>query len=609
MIVLSRHPIDVLRMSDYQILHSCHSKGRDEYKCAIEEAIGGGPIAYIVNKSELEKNVEENENINSIEEYINQTDEIFEDEDRQQEGITPKSRLRINRYYNKEDDYEIAIPRVTQFGEYMAGFYQTIKNFLKEKQQNIIEKYGLNEKVNFYDFVLTGGSYKEKGDGELFNEFFDEQIVPPDEQVKFEGPFIHKNEMIDNEISNILNNFSSDFVEFNAPFYIQDEQPIISPILTIEIEDIIINENDLNNIKNIVSNNLNKKLKEMHQDTEINYENENIIIKIFLKNINDPNDLNDLNDIIDILNKMENENEMELTVRNIIIDINEKIKSAQSKIPYEENNEIIENIENKLENIEIDESINEIQIYEGYITYIYGKYLIKNIDDYLSRILPILIRNKDDLKKEYINIIDPINKGKYFKELKIEINRNGNFIVKFKIDTLMNTKEIIEIIKKIIINVDEQHDSIEIKIKNNINEKIFEYYYRFALPTLLKEPDKFQIIKNEIGEENINEITNYFKDKIEERYNIYITYHIKEINEIEIRKNNKKQYYDEETKQYNDEILNLYEEQKNTLNMLKEIIEVNPIFKNVLQKYINNNIMKYEKETQNLIKDFFNELV
>ncbi len=56
-IVISRHPIDVLRMSDIGSIRSCHSEGSEYFHCAVAEAKGHGPIAYLVNSSDLENHL------------------------------------------------------------------------------------------------------------------------------------------------------------------------------------------------------------------------------------------------------------------------------------------------------------------------------------------------------------------------------------------------------------------------------------------------------------------------------------------------------------------------------------------------------------------------
>jgi hypothetical protein len=54
MIVISRAPIDILRMSDHDGWTSCHSTGGGYFKCAIEESVTGGAVSYIVKEKDLE---------------------------------------------------------------------------------------------------------------------------------------------------------------------------------------------------------------------------------------------------------------------------------------------------------------------------------------------------------------------------------------------------------------------------------------------------------------------------------------------------------------------------------------------------------------------------
>ena len=46
-VIVSRHPVDVLRMSDFADMSSCHSVGGAYYQCAISEARNQGMIAYV----------------------------------------------------------------------------------------------------------------------------------------------------------------------------------------------------------------------------------------------------------------------------------------------------------------------------------------------------------------------------------------------------------------------------------------------------------------------------------------------------------------------------------------------------------------------------------
>jgi hypothetical protein len=75
-IILSRHPIDVLRMSDIGNIQSCHSEGSSHFQCAVAEAKGHGPIAYLVTQAELNKLLKPSE---EREKPIAKIDRMFSD--------------------------------------------------------------------------------------------------------------------------------------------------------------------------------------------------------------------------------------------------------------------------------------------------------------------------------------------------------------------------------------------------------------------------------------------------------------------------------------------------------------------------------------------------
>lgn len=147
-IILSRHPIDVLRMSDFpaQGIKSCHSQGGSYFDCAQEEAKGQGLIAYLVRTEDLD-------------EVVLDDDEIFEDQERDVEGITPRSRIRIRRYvtYDEEGEkeLEIALPETAIYRKNYPGFYKTIRDFLFPFQKEILEKHKTKS------WELKGGSYSD----------------------------------------------------------------------------------------------------------------------------------------------------------------------------------------------------------------------------------------------------------------------------------------------------------------------------------------------------------------------------------------------------------------------------------------------------------------
>ena len=108
-VVLSRHPIDVLRMSDFENLESCHSAGSAYFQCAIAESQGHGPIAYIVENDQLH-------GVN-FDEHEFQNGEVFTDLDRGIRGLTPISRLRVRKYVKDNPSSERGEERGNYKGE------------------------------------------------------------------------------------------------------------------------------------------------------------------------------------------------------------------------------------------------------------------------------------------------------------------------------------------------------------------------------------------------------------------------------------------------------------------------------------------------------------
>lgn len=151
-IVISRNPIDVLRMSDFEHIQSCHSQGGDYFDCAVQEAKGHGPIAFLIRKQDAK-------NLNL------EAPEIFQDKERNIEGITPVARIRFRRYINKAENYELAIPQGAVYGSFdNDGFRNSVLSWAKEKQPV--------KNPNMQDFVRKGGKYSEDEDQDLFNDFF-----------------------------------------------------------------------------------------------------------------------------------------------------------------------------------------------------------------------------------------------------------------------------------------------------------------------------------------------------------------------------------------------------------------------------------------------------
>lgn len=166
-IIFSRHPIDVLRMSDFENIQSCHSQGGAYFHCAIQEAQGHGLIAYVVSASEYAK----------VKDRL-QDEEIFADkpwepthrraeprEARNIEGAAPLARMRAKEFYNSKLNISIALPEKKAYGTPVFGFAKTFERWIREKQDA-----HLPEKIIPNDYELAGGYYADYG---TYYEFFE----------------------------------------------------------------------------------------------------------------------------------------------------------------------------------------------------------------------------------------------------------------------------------------------------------------------------------------------------------------------------------------------------------------------------------------------------
>ena len=165
-IVLSRHPIDILRMSDFRPgetvgrnapnITSCHSPDREYFHCAKMEAKHGGPIAFLVDEDDM-GNVDLDE------------DEIFEDKERDVDGVTPLARLRFRRFTSRDGQTDLMVPETHVYGSSPnykgVNFSDKVLNWAKEAQADIV-----NKKWSIDDFVMRGGSYRDTGsDSSMWN--------------------------------------------------------------------------------------------------------------------------------------------------------------------------------------------------------------------------------------------------------------------------------------------------------------------------------------------------------------------------------------------------------------------------------------------------------
>lgn len=166
-IIISRSPIDLVRMSDHDNISSCHSPGNSFFKCAKQEARTGGAVAFVVKNSDL-KNVDI------------QKPELFKDKQRKIDGIVPLERLRLRRfvaYSGKKDieDLNMLVPELRTYGTKNVGFYDQVKQWATNSQKDAIDK--IDPEINYHDFHLKGGSYQDSSADKIWSNFFDKEVT------------------------------------------------------------------------------------------------------------------------------------------------------------------------------------------------------------------------------------------------------------------------------------------------------------------------------------------------------------------------------------------------------------------------------------------------
>lgn len=161
-IIYSRHPLDILRMSDFEAIQSCHSQGGGYFQCAIQEANEGGIIAYLVNDNQY-KNIEDL-----------QSDEIFTDKERGITGVYPDSRIRIRHFRNLDTGESLLIPEERVYGKNVGeGFRESVVNWTKKHQTELINQLESEGNIGLGMWELVGGYYEDTSSSSLFEDYLD----------------------------------------------------------------------------------------------------------------------------------------------------------------------------------------------------------------------------------------------------------------------------------------------------------------------------------------------------------------------------------------------------------------------------------------------------
>ena len=191
-IVISRDPIDILRMADFNNITSCHSPpsrggGGSYYACAVAEAHGHGAVAYVVETEELLESTG-TETTEDAERYIEEYDgEIFPDDIRGSHiglsmDLKPISRVRLRQFrYDTPDPeggydigVELAVPEQRIYGKDIPGFGNKILQWAQTNQEDLIAAAPKTEdgKLDLAKFTKFGGSQEDTGRGEMVAKLF-----------------------------------------------------------------------------------------------------------------------------------------------------------------------------------------------------------------------------------------------------------------------------------------------------------------------------------------------------------------------------------------------------------------------------------------------------
>lgn len=159
-VIISRAPVDILRMSDFKNVQSCHSEGGSYFNCAIQEANDGGAVAFIVKNSDA-KNIDLDK------------PEIFQDKGRKIEGATPVARVRLRRFDDKYSGEKLLMPETRIYGSSYSGFLESVTDWAFDAQKaKFTDEDGYLLHVDMDDYERAGGAYSDTASSELFNNFF-----------------------------------------------------------------------------------------------------------------------------------------------------------------------------------------------------------------------------------------------------------------------------------------------------------------------------------------------------------------------------------------------------------------------------------------------------
>jgi hypothetical protein len=156
-VVISRKPIDIVRMSDFEDSSSCHSPNRGYWKSAQSEARTGGIVSYLVNTDDLEG-------------VDLDADEIFEDKCRGVRGIKPIERIRLRSF--TVNDKKILVPETKVYLREKSGSH------VNDKYYNVMRSWATENNHDVGDFdknlskVTLHGGVSDSSSENILSKYF-----------------------------------------------------------------------------------------------------------------------------------------------------------------------------------------------------------------------------------------------------------------------------------------------------------------------------------------------------------------------------------------------------------------------------------------------------
>jgi len=155
--MLTRFPKDVVRMSDFPALRSCHSLDSDYRHCVFADSTKDGAVIYSLSKDAFKQYYGLELNQTSLEKFEGK--EIFKDIDRKGvEGVEPTGRVRLRKVLIQ--GIEFAVIEKAIYGSFPVGsrdkIFQTLMDIQQDKFNQLTQPIDLKTQA-----VSHGGSYAD----------------------------------------------------------------------------------------------------------------------------------------------------------------------------------------------------------------------------------------------------------------------------------------------------------------------------------------------------------------------------------------------------------------------------------------------------------------